>query len=847
MAKTIKNIYRAIGANKVRLFAIALVISVGIASFNLFVTAFIHMDNTYKTAFREHNMASFTVQTANPGGSGSDAWIDDENLTRFINEFKNTEKGSSIKSFELRIVYDTTFKIRGNKQNGRIVAFKTTDDNNNLRLQPSVNGYKVLNGNDLTITSQYRNVCLVEAHIAEYWKLEPNEFIAIGDNLISFQILSIIASPEYLMNMGSYADILPSPRRFGVIFMPLRTGQTLLGVPSKVNEISVKLDSGLSSSKRELVAKDLKEYLESNHDLKLGEPIDIDNQVSYYLLRLDIEEAREMGIALPVIILGMAVGGLYILLGRMVVAERKDIGVAQALGYSRNTIILQYLGIALVVSILGTILGTILGVMLSGAFSPMYVNIATIPFPAIVTFEWPLALIGIILGILTGLIGGYFPVKGAIQPLPAESLRFDPSLHITTGRIPLAERFLKKFHITFRVTGLRLPLRNFFRSKRRTFSSIFAVIISVSLISMSWGMIESMDKAFIDHYTVTEDWNLRVDFSEVPTNTSDIASGIRNIEGVQNTTYHLLSGATITSTKSTNSKTVQLIGISEVNGYKGHVFDFTTKSGKYDPNGIVLTVPIAEKVHVTTGDDVLLELPRLTKLVSTAPLRAHFEMVNVSFHVSGIVDEFNGLVAYVGLEHLVSVSNFPGSPANTILIQLNDPTTDNLERVKAEIFSSYNYNVRNIYTRDEQSTDLLALLDLLIVIMYAIAIFAVLLAIVMVYNTVYINLQEQQRELATLLTIGTQNRKIIRNVTVENLLITIIGTFFGLIFGWILLWFFMAVVLDMEFFRIKLFISGFTMVNSFVLTFIGVLIAEFFPLRRTLGLNLAEATKERVI
>ncbi len=847
MAKTIKNIYRAIGANKVRLFAIALVISVGIASFNLFLTAFIHMDNTYKTAFREHKMASFTVQTANPGGSGSDAWIDYNNLTSFINEFKNSEKGSSVESFELRIVYDTAFRIRGNKQNGRIIAFNTTDADKNLRSQPSVNGYKVLEGNDLTITSRYRNVCLVDAHLAEYWKLEPKEFIAVGDNDIPFQVLSIIASPEYLMNMGSYADLLPSPRRFGVIFMPLRTGQALLGVLNKVNEISVKLESGLSSSKREQVAEDLKDYLEEIHDLKLGEPIDINNQVSYYLLRLDIEEAREMGVALPIVILGMAVGGLYILLGRMVVSERKDIGVAQALGYSRNTIIMQYLGIALVVSIFGTILGTILGVVFSGAFSPMYVHMATIPFPAKVTFEWPLALIGIILGILTGLIGGYFPVKGAIQPLPAESLRFDPSLHITTGRVPRVERFLKKFHINFRVTGLRLPLRNFFRSKRRTFSSVFAVIISVSLISMSWGMIESMDYALNYHYTVAEDWNLRVDFNEVPTNTSEIASSIRSIEGVQNTTYHLLSGATITSTKSINSKTVQLIGINEMNGYTGHVFDFTSKNGKYDPNGIILTVPIAEKVHVTIGDEVFLELPRLTKLVSTAPLRAHFEMVNVSFHVSGIVDEFNGLVAYVGLERLVSESNFPGSPANTILIELNDPTSDNLERVRSDIYSSYSYNVRNIYTRAEQSTDLLALLDLLYVIMYAVAIFAVLLAIAMVYNTVYINLQEQQRELATLLTIGTQNRKIVRNVTVENLLITIIGTFFGLIFGWILLWFFMAVVLDMEFFRIKLFISGFTMAMSFILTFIGVLIAEFFPLRRALGLNLAEATKERVV
>jgi putative ABC transport system permease protein len=833
-------------AHKIRFLSISLVIAVGIASFNIMITAFIHLDNTYQTAFRNHDMASFTVQTANPGGSGSDAWIDYDNLTTYLNDFQNQDQfKDNIESFELRIVFDSKFVIRGVKQNGRIVAYNTTDSEKNFRNQPTVNGYKLLEGTNFSITSQYRNVCLVEGHLAEYWKLEPNEFISAGDQSVPFQIFGVIASPEYLMNMGSYADLLPSPRRFGVIFMPLRTAQRLLDVPGKVNEISVKLKAGLTPMQRESIADDLKDYLEGTHDLKFGDPVDILEQVSYYLLRLDIEEAKEMGILLPIIILGMAMGGLYVLLGRMVVAERKDIGVAQALGYSRNTIIAQYLGMAIIVSVIGSLIGTVLGVIAAGFFSPVYVDVITLQFPAIVTFEWPLALVGVILGLITGLIGGYLPVKGSIQPLPAESLRFDPSLHITSGKIPLAERLLNRINIHFRVTGLRLPIRNFFRSKRRTFSSIFAVIISVSLISMAFGMIESMDKALENQYTVVEDWDLRIDYGEIPTNSSDIVNAINSIEDVNSSTYQLLSGASITSTKSTTSKTVQLIGMKEIDGYLGHKFPF--EKGSFTPEGVVLSVPVSEKLHVSVNDDVSLELPRLTKIVDTVPLRAHFEMVNITFRVSGIIDEFNGLVAYVGLDHLKDVSNFPGTPANTILIKVNNPTPTNLDRIKNEIESNYSYNIRNIYTRAEQTTDLLVLLDALYWVMYVVAVFAVLLAVAMVYNTVYINLQEQQREIATLLTIGTERRKLIRNVTFENFLISLIGTVLGLIFGWILLWFFMSVVLDMEFFRIKLFISNTTILIGFVYTFIGILFAQFFPLRKTLNLNLAEATKERVV
>ena len=840
-------------AHKFRFLTIAMVIAIGITSWNGMITAFVHMTRTYDNAFDEHHMASFTILTANPGGSGDDAWIDFDNLTDMLNTYKLTEP--RMRNFELRIVYDTIFQIRGERQNGRIVASSTVDSEGNFREQPDVNGYRLLSqeetewtdksGSYFTETSRYQNVCLIDAHLAQYWKLEPQEFISVGDDNTPCEVLGIVGSPEYLINMGSYADIFPSPRRFGVVFLPLRTAQKILGVSDRVNEISVLLDSNLTQKERKIIASDLRDYLE-DQGLKLSDPVDLDNQVAYWLLRIDIEEAREFGIFLPAIVLVMAIGGLYVLLGRMVVAERKDIGVAQALGYSRNSIILQYFGISMIISGVGTAIGTLLGLWFLNYFSPLYVEMLTIPFNPKTTLEWPIIGIGIILGILTGAIGGYFPVKGAIQPLPAESLRFDPSLHITAGKIPLTERILNRIGIKFRVTGYKLPMRNFFRSKRRTFSSIFAIIVSVSLISMALGMIESMDYALTFQYQVAEDWDLRIDYSEIPINTSQIAASLKEeINEITNVTYHLISGATVFSNNSIKSKQVQLIGMNESDGYLGHKFDF--EAGKWDSNGVVLSVPVADSLKVTVNDNVYLELPVLTKLVSTAPLRAHFEMVNVSFKITGIIDEFNGLVAYVGLQRLASVSKFPGEPCNSILVELKNPTPEMIEQVRDEIYSKFSYNVRNIFTRIEERSDLLDLLDLIYGIMDIVIIFAVALSAAIVYNTIYISLIEQQRELATLLTMGTPSSKLVRNVTLENLLVTLIGTGLGLVAGWILLWFFMSVILDMEFFRIKLFISIDTMLKAFIFTLIGVLIAQFFPLRRTLNLNLAEATKERVV
>ncbi|MHA1168000.1 MAG: ABC transporter permease [Candidatus Hodarchaeales archaeon] len=848
MAKTFRNIYRAIRAHRLRFLMIAFVIAVGITSFNGMIASFVNLDLSYKTAFEEYGMASFTVQTANPGGTGSDAWIDYANLTNYLNSFKANETRSETFDFELRIVYDLNFEIRGHRQYGRIIGYNTTDEKG-FRSKPDVNSYLLVHGNEFTATSTYRNVCLMENRLWEFWKYKENDFLAIGKDKIEFQVLGSFSSPEYLLNTGGYDDIFPSPRRFGVVMLPLRSAQQLLNVPGRVNEISIKLDKDLSLNVREDIAEDLKDYLEQEHDLKLSDPVDVYYQPAYYFLRMDMEEAREMGYTLPVVIIGMAMGSLYVLLGRMVVAERKDIGVSQALGYSRRYIIGHYVGIAMVISIAGTIIGTVIGVLFAAELSTVYLNVLSIKFSTERTIDWFVVGIGIVLGLLTGFLGGYLPVRNAIQPVPAESLRFDPSLHITSGKKPLVERMMEKVGIKLSVTGFKLPVRNFFRSKRRTFSSIIGVIISVSLISMGFGMADSMIITMNRQYDEIEDWDLKITYAELPTNSTDIITELNKLDGVSAATYQLVSGAVVSTNTSADDRMVQLVGLHNYTGlpggYMGHNFIF--ESGEFDPDGVVLPKPVADMLDVWTGDYVNLAIPVLTKLVQTAPLRAHFEMLNISFLVSGIIDEFNGLVAFLSLEKLSDVSNFPGSPCNNIMLKLDNPSEAKMEEIKDYIYTNLSYNVRIISTNEEENKEFRSLLDLLYTLMLIVAFFAVFLAMAVVYNTVYINLQERKRELATLLTMGTPNRKIIINVTFENVIVTAIGSVIGLIFGYIMLWFFMDVVLDMEFFRIKLLFTTGTIMFSIFATLLGVLIAEYFPLKGILNLNLAEATKERVV
>ena len=74
------------------------------------ITAFVLMTRTYDQAFTDHRMASFTMLTADPGGSGEDAWIDYNNLTNYMEEFMLLEEGSTVKSVIKTLLENQKFK-----------------------------------------------------------------------------------------------------------------------------------------------------------------------------------------------------------------------------------------------------------------------------------------------------------------------------------------------------------------------------------------------------------------------------------------------------------------------------------------------------------------------------------------------------------------------------------------------------------------------------------------------------------------------------------------------------------------------------------------------------------------
>lgn len=117
--------------------------------------------------------------------------------------------------------------------------------------------------------------------------------------------------------------------------------------------------------------------------------------------------------------------GIYNIMNMTVVDKMKDIAILKAQGFEADTIVLIFLLQAVFIGILGGFVGLILGFFLSYALSKTpfngggFLSIDTFP----VNFDPKFYVFGLLFGIITTILAGYFPSRRAAKIDPVEILR----------------------------------------------------------------------------------------------------------------------------------------------------------------------------------------------------------------------------------------------------------------------------------------------------------------------------------------------------------------------------------------------------------------------------------------
>jgi putative ABC transport system permease protein len=225
-------------------------------------------------------------------------------------------------------------------------------------------------------------------------------------------------------NTGSHAAL----RQY--IFMDIAALQTVAGVKGQLSRIDVDLPA-LTKADRRAFEKDVKALLPAGAALNRPQQRseNIDHMVRAYQVNL---------MALSFITLVVATFLIYNTLSMAVLQRRQDIGTYRLLGLERLTlrrfIQLEALGLGAIGSFLGLLLGSavlpFVGAAISATLQSVYTgqSVSTFFAPG---WLWP-ACLGV--GLITSLLGAYFPTQEALKVQPVECVKPVVETPQNTGR-----------------------------------------------------------------------------------------------------------------------------------------------------------------------------------------------------------------------------------------------------------------------------------------------------------------------------------------------------------------------------------------------------------------------------
>jgi len=780
-----KKLVRDLLSSKWLFIAVTIVIFLGVALFGSSFMAYLNLQSSYDYSYQQLGFADFTVKV-NSSPLSTVAELEQIPGVKSVTGRMNTDIGVSLPQKNGQSLIATAISVPGNSR-------------------PQVNDLKVEEGSYLSPGEKYG--LLLEKSFAEYHDLKPGDSILLDgtEGELEFTTSGIVTSPEYIFPAKNKNEFFVSPDTWGVIFISDAALLELTG-NDNINEFCVLVDEGadvdsvIGLSEGVLAPFDIIDVVTS------------DEQPSNAGLKLDLQEFGEMAEIFPVLFLFVGAMTTFILLSRIIQRQRGQLGLMRALGYSRRQMLWHYLGFALVIGIIGSLAGIIAGYLLSESITDLYIGMLGLPYK-ITNFHWMAMEEGVFIGILPCLIAGIFPALAASRLRPAEAMRTPPP---TAGREPLIEKilpFLKRVSLLWKI-----PLRNIFRNRRRSISTVLGVVFGVVLILASAGFLDSIDSLFSVQFDRIQRYDARLSFAQpVP---QDMADEILDWNGVNETTPILEIPVSLEN----GDKSFQTLMLG--------MPPETDLYGLYTPGGnpvalkeghILLAEAIRNNLDVKTGDSITV-ISSYNKTV---------------FTVGGFVKQPMGSFGYITLEDAQQlagaqaiISGILLSADSSTIAGLRNTASQNLDAVSVEITS-------------EVESQMMDLMDLVNTMMWVMLGFGVILALMVVFTMITVSLIERRREIATMRTLGERSGRIAAMVTIENMALGIVGLILGIPLGYTVAMYLMQLVqTDMFSFDLVFYTRTYLLTAGIMI--LVILISELPGILGLRHLDLAKVTKEQV-
>lgn len=639
--------------------------------------------------------------------------------------------------------------------------------------------------------------------------------LAVGDTLGAviggawrrLYVVGIGISAEFVYELRP-GDMLPDPKRYGVLWLPDRMAQRTFDLDQAWNELALRLAPRADTS-AVIAALDaaLRRYGSLGATTRALHP-------SHQFLESEIDENRTFATVLPAIFLAVAAFLVHLVLSRVVIQQRDQIGTLKAFGVPTAALARHYVLFALAPVALGCVGGVALGTWLAAALSGIYQDFFR--FPALSAPVYPRVIAaGIGIGVVAALIGALGALRRVLRLPPAEAMRPEPPARYASG---LVERLLGRHGSPL----TRMVARGMTHRPWRTALSSIGIGFGAAVVvvgTFGFDAIERMQHVLFDVST-------RADVSVVfgAPRGREVAAELLAMPGVLR--VELSRSAAARASHGHRNRQTAVIGV-DPDAQLRQVADLEARVLSVPEGGVTLSGALSRVLAAGVGDTVDLEF---------LDGRGH----RTSQPVAAVVEDLTGSAVYVpshALAGLVGAGEAVTSADLQVDRTLEAALFDRLVRAPG---------VQAIIARDRMRESFDATVrQSFHIVLTTLVLVAAALAAGTTYNAGRVTLSERARDLASLRVLGFTRGEAARILFGELGVLGAIGLPLGIVIGIGFAWATVQSLGRSEMFRMPLVIGPRTIAMGLVVPVIAGALSVW-PLRRQLDrLDLIESLKTR--
>jgi putative ABC transport system permease protein len=766
--------------------AVALVIGTGVATFVMSLETLSALDETRIAYYERYKFADvFATLKRAP-----------DSLAERIGRIPG------VKAVQTRIVKGVILDIQGLEEpaTGRLISIPE-------RGEPRLNTLNIRAGRSVA-PGRPDEVVISEAFAEANGFLPGDSFVAIlNGHRRALLIVGVALSPEYVYSIAP-GSFMPDDERFGVIWMGHEALAAAFDLEGAFNDVSLALRHGAS---RRAVIRRLDQVLEPYGGVGA---YDQDDQTSNWFLTGDIDQIRNMTTVLPTIFLAVSAFLLHMVVSRLVEAQREQIGLLKAFGYTNAAVGWHFLKLVLAIVALGVVLGCLGGTWLGRVNTELYTQFYRFPF-LYYRFDPAVFAGGALISVVAAAAGTFSAVRAAVLLPPAQAMVPPPPPLYRSGwlhRSGLRQTFDPATLMILRHVA-HWPLR----STMTTSGIAFALALLISMLH--W--FDSIDHIIDVDFYQTQRQDLTVTLVEARSggvlDDFDRLPGVLAAEPFRSVAARLRNG---------HLERLQSITGVLPTADLNLVLDVERGQIEIPRDGLLLAAKLAELLQVAPGDSVSVEV-----LEGRRPVRR--------LRVAGIFETYMGTPAYMGLEALNRLM-LDGPSVSGAHLQVDATQEGALYR---DLKSTPQVAGVTLTTAAVDAFEETLAESLYYILSFYVA-FACLLAVGVVYNSVRITLSERGRELASMRVLGFTRFEVSYVLLGELALLCFLAIPLGCLLGYALSWL-MTAMFETELYRIPMIIEHATYGFSIVVVTLAAIGSGALVRRRVDRLDLIAVLKTR--